>query len=183
MALIHTAPGPHLPCPPEVRNMIYVLLLTTSRCLVISKSGTFCYAADNTLVTDGKPYIDVIRLSKTTLAEALPIFYHVNTFYLKSARSLSSFCRSTKFARFKLERIRHLALGSGDFVNKTRIKELTKLPNLERLTVVESWIRTDYGETLAAEPSTGDATLECSRFDDVRRAIKDSPVRCTLQAN
>ena len=155
MALVQSQSRAELPFWPEVRNMIYRILLTTDLPITIGVSGIFSFPFERTT----RPELNMLRVNKATLTEALPFFYNDNTFNMHRAMSLTEFCCSKTvshvnrrnisyiglpFAKAKLSNIRHLVLKDRWLLNETRIKELRRLPHLEKLTINATWSSPAY---------------------------------------
>lgn len=145
---------------------------------MFGESGAFGYSYGTSLSTDGRPCLNIVRASKTTLAESLPIFYDSNTFYVHEPRALLSFCRSTHYALLKLKHVKHLAFDHNNYIDSIRINELRKLDNLQRVTVMAGWSYAPVWSPVELDLSIRDSRLGDEPFDDLRQGIAEWPQRC-----
>lgn len=82
-------------------------------------------------------------VSKQTLTEALPLLYQRNSFVIRQGTALRLYLAVTSNKAMKMYTIRHVILSQPYLLNKTRIAEMKRLKNLENLTIVSQWFRTD----------------------------------------
>ena len=139
MALTQVTVNFELPFPAEVRNMIYRLLLTTPHQIVIGVTGILSFP--HGVLT--RPDLNILRVSKAAKREAFPTFFDVNNFLM--VRPLYLFCQANAFGRPKLNNIKHLTLVNPSLLLKTRMKELQRLPNLQKVTINWEWGPYPYG--------------------------------------
>ena len=126
-------PSSFFALPPEIRNMIYQQVLLAGKPLNFHASGLL--AADK----GNRPDTAIMATCKQVLAEARPVFYSINSFFIKERAVLSRYLKATPQAlrRLKLHAIKHVVLDGCDMLNITRIAELKRLRSLETLTVFE----------------------------------------------
>jgi hypothetical protein len=143
--------------PLEIRTLIYQLLFAAPRNLTLSgKLHSFYHRNLH------YPSLAILRSCKTIFLEALPILYKINNFVLYFPTELAAFAKSITYKQLRLSSIRHLVLASSSYLNATRIKELARLPNLQKMTVCDSWLLQSYGHTMSIKETALNLELDSS---------------------
>ena len=126
--------------PAEIRNTIYQQVLQADKPLRFHASG--CLAAEKS----NRPDTAIMVTCKQMLAEARPVFYNVNSFFIGQRATLSHYLKATPPAlrRLKCHTIRHVVLNRSFMLNVTRISELKRIRSLETLTIFEQWFERHF---------------------------------------
>ena len=133
VAVAMSQPSSFFSLPPEIRNMVYQQVLLADKPLEFHASGLLAAKEGN------RPDTAIMASCKQVLAEARPVFYSINSFFIEERAVLSHHLKATPqpLRRLKLHAIKHVVLYGCDLLNITRIAELKRLRSLETLTVFE----------------------------------------------
>lgn len=137
--LTSTSSSPFLDLPSEIRKMIYEYVLFCPKGLLLNSINDY----GDYLSFHNQAY-GLLYANKKIYNETLPVLYHINTFRLRHPTSLTKFAKRTANKDLKMNSIKHVKLELDAQLNRTRIRELKKLVNLQSMTVYTSFADREY---------------------------------------
>ena len=151
----------------EMRYIVYHSLLVLDRPIDVDNDGVFCGQLTNPWTpltkTTTRPAFEVLACCKVIRLEALPYLYKHNIFRVRlGAGHLQSFYRSRFASAERCGLISKVIMhnhGGRSLMNRTRVAEFKKMPNLSRVILRWDWQDTSNMVNQAADRLVGPASL------------------------
>ena len=152
-----------LPLPPEIRNLIYIYMLTgntdSSQGFRSSIAGNEKEQTD--VCRPSTSRLSILLVSRETFLEAYPIYYRVNLFYFPNVNILRRFLKNIGLAR--RQHVTRICFSWTGVDAKKTCRLLMRCPRLTFVDIVLS----NYNQTRLGSPGLPKAT-ECAFLREVR---------------